>query len=1198
MAEEGIQVPFEMETGDSLVTIEKLAAKILDLEDATRKLTEATKDSSESSKKNAVSFGVIAGAVQAITTQITGRALKAFDDFAAGMERSIAFGSKFQNMSLQFNTSAESLQKLAAVGKPVGVSVEQIARSLNIVERTLGSNQKAFQKWGIDVKQLAGQDAAGKFDLLIDKIRKIDDPAKQAAASFELLKDRSGAFLKIARSNDAKQIAQDFRDFGLAVSNNAVGALDALGNKRDLIHDIFESMKTNLLGAVASSGAFQEGIRIVIEVIGKLSKFVQENADTLRKWADQGILLAADAIVFLARNAIPLAIDGLALLAFALNGIRSGFEVVAAAAKLASDQIKNPFSTEPLLKFGKELDRIAFSSFNASGAILKTRDAALQLGEKAAAELAKLRDRIAGAAGKAGEFAAELKKGTASAVENAKATESGIKQVIKGLEDELALFAKIQALEKLGNTFASQEQQQVRAAEAARASAEKELAIRTQILEKQRELLKLKGDDGKSIDQQLDTLRKTYDINVKIADKQKEIAKIAASDARKVESLTNAKKLFDLQEQLTAAQNSSLTGLIAINVQHDSELRKLEAEFQTRRDILQVTIERRQAEGHDTSDLERQLAQLDREHAIRSNILKTTHGQAERMAKLRIEAEKVNAAFELAAKAAALFAGTDLGDFIGGLISATQEAYNLGQGIKEAIAAAGGFGNLSITDKLKAVASGLQVANSIFQKNRQELNGAKGAASGAAQGAAFGAAFGPAGIAIGAIAGGLIGFFAGSKFRKIAKDAGKVLGEGLSKETIAKIQEDSKKLGISIKQAALLNISTAIADTGKAASTFGPQILDLMKGIADGSIPAKEGIAEVGNTFNAVAAEALEAGRVGDRVMVGLIKRARELKLESPDIKAFVGQQLDASTAGVGKFIESLKSISVEAAGKIGVDAGIIFGANFNALVEERGIVAAVDAMQDSFASLKETLTKSLGEQGAASILAPFAAAFDTIGNEKLRPIFEGIDGITQALKGLANAGFLTVDQFSAMQHATKTLFDEAIAGGANTKVALQAIAPSIQAAIRAAEQFGVPLDADTQRLKELAEQNGITFSTDPQQAMLDVLVEIAKVLGADIPESAKRAERAIRDMADVSGGGVGDGFTPEGFGTGGAGLNGGVNGRKSVTANVTVNLALNENPLAAADTAAHMRKQTVEWVADAMQDRIPSIVAALEANG
>ena len=408
------------------------------------------------------------------------------------------------------------------------------------------------------------------------------------------------------------------------------------------------------------------------------------------------------------------------------------------------------------------------------------------------------------------------------------------------------------------------------------------------------------------------------------------------------------------------------------------------------------------------------------------------------------------------------------------------------------------------------------------------------ALQGAAAGAQMGAVAGPMGMAAGAIIGGVIGFMKGAKIKKQAKEAGKALGMEISEELLEQIKATADKFDLDIAEAALLNLSSAMDESKKSAAEFAPQVTDLMKGIADGSLPAKEALEQVGQAFTKIADEAMLAGRVGSREMVALIKNARALNIESPEIDAFVGEQLDLAVAGVHKFVGAIKLLdkewlewvsTVERSGdaalgsmeeiegaitSLGEVSGVVFGAMFSALIEEKGIVGAVDAMAEDFNSLKESLTESLGEAGMEAILGSFGAAFDTINDEHLRPLFEGIDGLSQAMKGLANAGYLSTEQFSAMQSGIGDMFDLAVAGGADMNTALLAVSPAIQAAISAAEEFGIPLDADTQRLKDLAEQNGITFSSDPQRAMLDVLVEIAKVMGADIPESAQRMRDGI----------------------------------------------------------------------------------------
>jgi len=449
------------------------------------------------------------------------------------------------------------------------------------------------------------------------------------------------------------------------------------------------------------------------------------------------------------------------------------------------------------------------------------------------------------------------------------------------------------------------------------------------------------------------------------------------------------------------------------------------------------------------------------------------------------------------------------------------------------------FGKEHSAKTMAMIQAGTQAAGAIggmLNKGTGNKMVAGQAMQGAASGAQIGMIAGPYGAAAGAIVGGVLGFLKGAKLKKDAKAAGKALGMEVSQELAKQIQQTAKDLKIDIKSAALLNLSSAMDESKKAAGTFAPQVASLMKGIADGSIPAKEGLEQVGQAFTKIADEAMKAGTVGSREMVALIKASRDMKLDSPEIKAFVSEQLSRAAAGFAKFAALFKKstkeevdklgeeadkafagLSDEAVKKLAANTGMVFGAVFNALVSEQGIIGAVDQMKDSFETLRTRLLETLGEDAVTKILGPFGAAFDTIGNEKLRPLFEGIDGLSQAMQGLANSGFLSLEQFGAIQQATKTLFDEAVAGGADMKTALLAVSPSIQAAISAAQEFGVPLDADTQKLKDLAEQNGITFKTDPMRAMLDVMVEIAKVMGATIPDSVKKMQGSFQDAAGAA---------------------------------------------------------------------------------
>jgi hypothetical protein len=1331
----GIEIPFSVEADGVEVTIEKLAASVLELSHNMETLQKTTQ-----SIKAATVFTAFTAAVGLARDAFHG-VTGALSDFSSEMDRATQFGSKFQNLSLQFNTSAESLQKLTAIGKPFGVSTEQIARSLSLVERNMGKLGPAFKKYGISQEEVAGKDAAGKFQLIGDAIAKIKDPSEQAAASFTLLKDRSGAFLKLIRDPQGVQGAiKDFEDFGLAVNNNAVGALDKLGNQRELIHDIFDSLKKNLLGAIASSAGFQEAIRIVVELFGKLSKFTHDNADEIRVWTNTAILVAADALVFLAKSVLPTVIDGLTVMALGLFGAKKAIDFVVAGLRLMFEIATKPSAAgKSLEEFKKRIAEIADETAQGVGKIV---DANVALQNKAAevgVAMTGLRQRISDAATANKPFAAELKSTGDQAqlsaeqldklAESTKAWGEKMAEVQRGVQNTFAVLADkdLPDVEKEINALG-------------RAAVEETRKLEEEFrkLNEQRAKQQLPQQSRTSLDETL--AKKAAETQAKIGEV---FSKKAAADAKTFEDaikgMTNsvvgdldtitvqtnqlgfalraiidpakgtqdALSALDFQSLDTAALDAAIKKMEELRAatiraggsiaQIDKDLKAAKAAERANAasPAVQKKILGEQAEAIKQQDIVSKAL-----HQTRKEILATVakeHGltkeQAEKLLPKAVKNSEVfRDALEVAAQAAQLL-GEGIGNVVGGMLSAAAAGEQAAASIQKARESGEGMGKALIS----AAGAALSVATNIAKASNTQ-NQKAATLGGAAKGAAFGAQFGLVGGIVGGVAGGLIGFFKSGQFRKIGKEAGKALGTELSDATVKKIQEDSKRLKISIASASLLNIGTAIEDSKKAASTFGPQIQSLIKGIADKSIPAKEGMEELAKSFGLVADEALKAGRVGDRALVGIIKQARASGVESPEIKAFVSDQLDKAATGFAKFAALFKKqtqeeidklqkdgtevfagLSDAAVTKLAENTGVIFGAVFNSLVSEKGIVAAVDQMKESFDTLKKRLSDTLGPDAVNKILGPFGAAFDTIGNEKLRPIFDGIDGLSQAMQGLANAGFLTTEQFTAMQQATKTLFDEAVAGGADMKTALLAVSPAIQAAISAAEQFGVPLDADTEKLKALAEENGITFKTDPQQQMLDVLTAIAEVLGAKLPDSIKKTKAAVSDMANTSNasfdsmGAGADAFSDrtrtrvtdaaietsaamndaalkvtesfnaialageESFAVvqtgsdalalsmtediplaaeeaikslrelqnaaatpisvGGGGASGGTGGIKQVTANVSVNLGINENPLASAQTAAQMRAATVQWVGEAIEDRIPSIISAVE-NG
>lgn len=343
----------------------------------------------------------------------------------------------------------------------------------------------------------------------------------------------------------------------------------------------------------------------------------------------------------------------------------------------------------------------------------------------------------------------------------------------------------------------------------------------------------------------------------------------------------------------------------------------------------------------------------------------------------------------------------------------------------------------------------------------------------------------------------IVGLFKSDPIKKAQKQAGQALGVGISRELAESIMKQAKSLGVSVKLASLLNISAAMGESGKDPRSFAGQITSLMQAIKDGSVPAAEGLEELGKSFTAVADAALKAGSVGDKALVGIIKNARAMGLESPEIKAFVSEQLANAAAGIGK-LGGLQIVTAQDA----ESQALIFSTVFWATVKEKGIIGAADAFKDSFAGLSEKL--KAGGFDVSAIFGPIEALMGLAANETFRGAAEGAQGLKEALEGVANAGYLTAQAFAAFGQQAVSAYNQALAGGATTEQGLQTIAPLLGSIISASRNYGFTIDENTQALIDQAKAAGISFPLEPLERVANLLELMAEKMGATADEIAR----------------------------------------------------------------------------------------------
>lgn len=364
--------------------------------------------------------------------------------------------------------------------------------------------------------------------------------------------------------------------------------------------------------------------------------------------------------------------------------------------------------------------------------------------------------------------------------------------------------------------------------------------------------------------------------------------------------------------------------------------------------------------------------------------------------------------------------------------------------------------------------------------------------------------------AAGSIASAVAGMF-GRDWAKAARNASKQLGTDISEDLAKAIDKTAKEKHISTGAATMLHLTDAMAESGKDARSFAPQVQNLLRDIKSGAIPAKEGLEQVAGAFSSIRAAAQAAGTVGDKAMVSIIQQARASGQVVPEITAAVKESLGQAVSGVGALTKGIPIVSAEDA----TAQAYILSATFWGKVKEDGLIQAGTALQPAFQQMQESMSKAgIDPSVVASILGPIQGVMSLLSNDTTKGIAEGIGGLQDALKGLADSGYMTQGAFQGIQQQASSAFSQLTASGVDSTTALQAIAPLLGQLQSASQQYGLQLDANTQSLITQANQAGISFPTDPMQKVVDLLSSIATALGAEIPASAQVTANAMSSTA------------------------------------------------------------------------------------
>jgi TP901 family phage tail tape measure protein len=383
-----------------------------------------------------------------------------------------------------------------------------------------------------------------------------------------------------------------------------------------------------------------------------------------------------------------------------------------------------------------------------------------------------------------------------------------------------------------------------------------------------------------------------------------------------------------------------------------------------------------------------------------------------------------------------------------------------------------------------------------------------------------------AGLQIAGVVASVVSSFAKPEYRKVMEDVGKSWGVSISESTAKAIEETEKTKGVGRQMAELLNLDKIVDESGFNSSHFSKEINNLMEAIANGVVPAKDGIDQLGKAFKDMK-EAADGGDVSSEIaMVNMINRAKELNQIIPAMSdAIKGMVTEAANrladfyGGMGSSFDSegkmTGPVSKEQAG-----ANMqIFSATFEAKAASEGVIQAALSMKDAYEAMRRTLPEG------QAVSPDVARAMHISELIESSPLYRGAAESGAAggavAKNLIDSGNMSQKTVDAFGVTAQALMAQAMTGSQMDRIASeQAILP-VLTQLQHAQMMGAKLAPEAQAMLTQAEIDGIL----PLKTVQDQQLEV---------------QRQIRD--NTAGGfrggssnsnGAGGGSSTSGYGTG-----------------------------------------------------------------
>lgn len=254
-------------------------------------------------------FSTLGGAIGGAVSKLSDFAVSATKWAAVGAVALVAAGGamgmawidaagELSDFSRQVGVSVEALQELRYAAKITGVDSEQLNGALEVLNKGLGQAQAGTGKLAKFLGKVSpallkqvkhAKDAGAAFDIIIQAMHQIPDPARRAALATAAFGASGQSIARLADdgAEGLQKLREEFKKAGGGMSAEQVAAAEELGDNMDRLKFAMMGVANTIMSRL---------VPVIAPLVDNLREWIIKNKDLLGQKLDEAIKAIGDAL--------------------------------------------------------------------------------------------------------------------------------------------------------------------------------------------------------------------------------------------------------------------------------------------------------------------------------------------------------------------------------------------------------------------------------------------------------------------------------------------------------------------------------------------------------------------------------------------------------------------------------------------------------------------------------------------------------------------------------------------------------------------------------------------------------------------------------------------------------------------------------------------------------------------------------------